>query len=83
MGRDVQPSSGKQVSITCNCEFDRQMTSLQGFLTLLSMTPYGVEYPFGQLGSAAPAVSPFLWTIRADTLLNIQLRQKGTRQGSD
>lgn len=23
----------------------------------LSMTPYGMEYPFGQLGSAVPAVS--------------------------
>ncbi|KAK4824175.1 LOW QUALITY PROTEIN: hypothetical protein QYF61_011472, partial [Mycteria americana] len=27
-------------------------------LYMLSMTPYGVEQPFGQLGSAVPAVSP-------------------------
>ncbi|KAK4832066.1 hypothetical protein QYF61_020622 [Mycteria americana] len=27
-------------------------------LYILSMTPYGMEYPFGQLGSAVPAVSP-------------------------
>ncbi|KAK4829769.1 hypothetical protein QYF61_006493, partial [Mycteria americana] len=27
-------------------------------LSMLSMTPYGVESPFGQLGSAVPAVSP-------------------------
>ncbi|KAK4819036.1 hypothetical protein QYF61_024401 [Mycteria americana] len=27
-------------------------------LYMLSMTPYGVGYPFGQLGSAVPAVSP-------------------------
>ncbi|KAK4829699.1 hypothetical protein QYF61_006074 [Mycteria americana] len=27
-------------------------------LYTLSMTSYGVEYPFGQLGSAVPAVSP-------------------------
>jgi len=26
--------------------------------TLLSMTSYGMEYPFGQLGSAVPAVPP-------------------------
>jgi len=24
----------------------------------LGMTPYGMEYPFGQLGTAVPAVSP-------------------------
>ena len=27
-------------------------------LYTLSMMPYGMEYPFGQLGSAVPAVSP-------------------------
>jgi len=27
-------------------------------LYMLSMTSYGMEYPFGQLGSAVPAVSP-------------------------
>ncbi|KAK4831143.1 hypothetical protein QYF61_015446 [Mycteria americana] len=27
-------------------------------LYMLSMTPYGMEYPFAQLGSAVPAVSP-------------------------
>ncbi|KAK4825808.1 hypothetical protein QYF61_002413 [Mycteria americana] len=27
-------------------------------LSMLSMTPYGMECPFGQLGSAGPAVSP-------------------------
>jgi len=27
-------------------------------LCMLSMTSYGTEYPFGQLGSAVPAVSP-------------------------
>jgi len=27
-------------------------------LYMLSIMPYGMEYPFGQLGSAVPAVSP-------------------------
>ena len=62
----VQPSSGKQGSIMHNSYLGRQTPSLRTssssffFLQLymLSMMSYGTEYPFGQLGSAVPAVSP-------------------------
>ena len=62
----VQPSPGKQGSIMCNSYLGRQVPSLQmsptSFffpqLSMLSMMSYGLEYPFGQLGSAVPAVSP-------------------------
>ncbi|KAK4829768.1 hypothetical protein QYF61_006492 [Mycteria americana] len=35
-----------------------RVEKVEGKLSMLSMTPYGVESPFGQLGSAVPAVSP-------------------------
>jgi len=62
----VQPSPGKQGSITCNCYLGRQTPSLQTSTSffffprpyMLSMALYGMAYPFGQLGSAVPAVSP-------------------------
>ena len=62
----VQPSPGKQGTITHNSYLGRQMPSLwtspPSFffppLYMLSMTSYGMEYPSGQLGSAVPAVSP-------------------------
>ena len=64
----VQPSPGKQGSITPNAYLGRQMPSLRTSppsfffpqLYMLSMTSYGMEYPFGHLGSAVPAVSQFL-----------------------
>jgi len=61
----VQQFPGKQGSITHDGYLGRQMpspwTSLPSFfpwLYMLSVTPYGMEYPFGQLGSGVPAVSP-------------------------
>ena len=61
----AQLSPGQQGSITRNGYLGRQMpslrTSLPSFfpqLYMLSMMSYGMEYPFGQLGSAVPAVSP-------------------------
>jgi len=62
----VQPSRGKQSSIKCNGYLGRQTSSLWKStsscflpqLYTLSMMLYGIEYPFGQLGSAVVAVSP-------------------------
>ena len=62
----VQPSPGKQGSITRNGDLGRQTPSLwmslpSSFfpqLYMLSMTSYGMEYPFGQFGSAVLCVSP-------------------------
>ncbi|KAK4817679.1 hypothetical protein QYF61_024908 [Mycteria americana] len=34
------------------------ITHKKNLIHILSMTPYGMEQPFGQLGSAVPAVSP-------------------------
>jgi len=74
----VQPTPGKQGSIACNSYLGRQMPSLQTsspsffFLQLYmpSMTPYCMEYPLGQLGSAVPAMSPpnFLCTWQHEKL---------------
>ena len=62
----IQPSPGKQGSITGNGYLGRQMpsgrtsppSSFFPQLYTLSKVSYGLEYPFGQLGSAVLAVPP-------------------------
>ena len=50
----VQQLLGKTNAITLNVPSSFFFPQLY----VLSMTSYGMEYPFGQLGSAVPAVSP-------------------------
>ncbi|KAK4816685.1 hypothetical protein QYF61_019921 [Mycteria americana] len=49
-----------QLDIKEKCFFTRRVDKHwnRSQLYMLSLTPYGMEYPFGQLGSAVPAVSP-------------------------
>lgn len=57
----VQTSPGKSGSIMPNSETNAIALSIPSFflqLCMLSMIPYGLEYPLGQLRSAATAVSP-------------------------
>lgn len=50
-------------SIMCNGDLETQTPDVPPFLLppqflLLSKTPLGLEHPWGQLGSAVPAVTP-------------------------